>query len=40
MALTEYQNRVTRLLQYPAAPTPLYATADKLMELYRDGSRV
>jgi len=28
VALTEYQNRVTRLLQYPAAPTPLYATAD------------
>lgn len=28
MALTEYQARVTRLLQYPAAPTSLYATAD------------
>lgn len=28
MALTEYQARVTRLLQYPAAPTSLYSTAD------------
>lgn len=28
MALTEYQARVTRLLQNPSAPTALYATAD------------
>lgn len=28
MALTAYQNQVTRLLQYPAAPTSLYATSD------------
>ncbi len=28
MALTEYQNRVKRLLQNPSAPTSLYATAD------------